>query len=391
MYEHSKYNIKIDFDRSISSYVYDCNKEKYYLDFFNQYSTNPLGYNHCIYNDNGVFDETVLVLARNKIANCEMETFEGEEFYYRFKKFPGKDYKNFYFSCTGGLAVEAAIKCAINNRHVDNPSILHLKGSFHGITGLSMAVTDRFNPIDKHINPKYVPFSLWNKLCAPTIPDNNIELYMKQLDLIKKYSGKSAIALIIEPIQCTYGDRYFKKEFFKINREFCDDNDMLLIFDEVQTGFGATGKMWYYNHQKVKPDIVIFGKKAQVSGIMTNLPINYDMQEVTWDGNLLDMVRCTYVMKAISSYDLLRNTTKQGNRFKNILKEYFDDVRGIGSLCAIDLPNTRKRNKVVKKLYENNILCNSTRDKTIRFRMQLHTLDEEINKFENTLGGIYNK
>ena len=81
---------------------------------------------------------------------------------------------------------------------------------------------------------------------------------------------KNIGCILIEPIQCTYGDYYFTNQFFIGVRKLSEEFDIPLIFDEIQTGFCATGNIWYFQHLPITPDIVVFGKKTQLSGIMVN-------------------------------------------------------------------------------------------------------------------------
>src|SRR3989339_1855438 len=114
-----------------------------------------------------------------------------------------------------------------------------------------------------------------------------------------KYHRDDIALIIIEPIQGEGGDNFFRKEFFLKLREIADENEILLMFDEVQTGLGMTGKLWAFEHF-VEPDIISFGKKVQVCGIMVNDRIDDISENVfkkssrinsTWGGNLTDMVR----------------------------------------------------------------------------------------------------
>ena len=75
---------------------------------------------------------------------------------------------------------------------------------------------------------------------------------------------------MVEPIQCTNGDLYFTDNFFSGLEDIASEHDIPLIFDEIQTGFCSTGKVWYYQNLPIIPDILIFGKKTQLSGIMVN-------------------------------------------------------------------------------------------------------------------------
>ena len=123
-------------------------------------------------------------------------------------------------------------------------------------------------------------------------------------------------ALIIEPIQGEGGDNHFRKEFFHTLRRLCDEYDMMFILDEVQTGVGLTGKMWAYQHFDFEPDILAFGKKTQVCGIMVSNRVDEVKDNVfkvssrlnsTWGGNLVDMVRCQKYLEVIKEENLVKN------------------------------------------------------------------------------------
>ena len=86
--------------------------------------------------------------------------------------------------------------------------------------------------------------------------------------------GDDIAAIILEPVQGEGGDNHFRKEFFQELRRICDENDIILIFDEVQTGVGITGKMWAHQNYGVEPDIFCFGKKTQVCGIAASDRLN---------------------------------------------------------------------------------------------------------------------
>ena len=125
----SVFNIKIDFEKSKGSYVFDKNTNKHYLDFMGKYSSLPLGYNHSIFNE--LFDEEIKRVSKLKIVNCEVQSDEYEDFLSSFKDFtslPG--YSNYAFTCTGALANEAAIKTAMWYKGPNpNGYILSIKNS----------------------------------------------------------------------------------------------------------------------------------------------------------------------------------------------------------------------------------------------------------------------
>lgn len=360
MYTSSIFNIKIDFEKSHDSYIYDKNTSQYFLDFLGGYSTLPLGYNHPIFQEPS-YKESIARLSTVKIPNCEWITDEGLAFQEHFTEHPDmRMFQHFYFCCTGALAVEAAIKTAMEYK--GNQNIISLKNSFHGINGYGGMVSDRFPPIDNHLEG--FPKATW---CQ---------------DIAYPYD---VAAILVEPIQSTYGDNYLGRGNLQGLRDVCIERDIILIFDEIQTGFGTTGKMWYFQHLGIEPDIVCFGKKSQVSGIMVKekfgkifkSPLKLD---VTWDGDLIDMVRCSYILKAYEKYNLLDNARTRGEQFINGLKgmPQLKNVRGIGCMAAFDFNTHAEQESFAHKAFGNGLLFNKTRDKTIRFRPNLNASSAEI-------------
>lgn len=203
-------------------------------------------------------------------------------------------------------------------------------------------------------------------------------------------------ALIIEPIQGEGGDNHFRKEFFHELRRLCDDHEMMFIVDEVQSGVGLTGKMWAYQHFDFEPDILAFGKKTQVCGIMVSDRVDEVKENVfnvpsrlnsTWGGNLVDMVRCQKYLEIIEKEHLVKNAEMQGKRLlqglEAIEKKYppkISNARGRGLMCAFDLPTTQKRDELKNKLYANNLLVLTCGAVTIRFRPPLTISSEEIDE-----------
>jgi L-lysine 6-transaminase len=193
-------------------------------------------------------------------------------------------------------------------------------------------------------------------------------------------------AIIIEPIQGEGGDNHFRGEWLRKLREICDENEILLIFDEVQTGLGATGKMWCCQHFDVLPDLLVFGKKAQACGVMAGprldevednafrLPSRLNS---TWGGNLADMVRSTHYLHIIEEEFLVQNAAKVGAYFLDQLRELqryetaISAVRGRGLLLAFDLPDAETREKFWKGLFELGVLTLRSGERSIRFRPAL--------------------
>ena len=383
MSKTSVFNIKIDFNKSYGSYIFDKNTDRSYLDFMGMYSSLPLGYNHKIFNRD--FKTKISDIAKLKIVNCEVLSDEFEEFYNDFKRFTKGEF--YHFTCTGALAVEAAVKTAMWYKNPEpNGYILSLKNSFHGINSIGNILTTRFPGVD--IRQGNIPGSgVWPSV--NTIPEaiehikNSQSVFSNRFFMTSKDSNLKGI--IVEPIQATYGDNYLSIKHLKELRKVCTEYDIPLIFDEVQTGFGSSGKVWYSEYINVKPDITIFGKKSQVSGIMVNdshskvfeLPKRLS---VTFDGDLIDMVRCQYIIKALQNDKLLESIPERSSFFVNALKSFdlFDNVRATGFLFCLDLKDRYTRDRLVKNMYSNGMICNPTGEKSIRMRPNLATTMEEF-------------
>jgi len=372
----SVFNIKIDFEKSKGSYVFDKNTDKYYLDFMGMYSSLPLGYNHSVFDES--FDAEIKRVSKLKIVNCEMLSDEYESFYNHFKNFTFKEgYSNYAFTCTGALANEAAVKTAMWHKGTNSKGyVLSIKNSFHGINSVGNILTTRFQGVDAR-QGNLPGMHVWPQV-------DSIEKAIKYIR--RPWRNISRIhGVIIEPIQSTYGDNYLPQQQLLQLRELCTEKNIPLIFDEVQTGFGVTGKTWYCDHLGIEPDIITFGKKSQVSGIMVRDTCNtiFEMPKrlsVTFDGDLLDMIRCKYVIKAIQKNDLLVNASAMGKRFADKLREMpqIKNVRQVGLLLAFDFDDKSQRDKFVQKLYMNGMICNPTRELSIRLRPNLNVTEQEI-------------
>jgi len=372
----SVFNIKIDFDKSQGSYVYDKNTRYKYLDFMGMYSSLPIGYNHPIF-DTREFKEEIHRVSKLKIVNCEMLSDEFDEFYKVFKQFTsiGK-YENYHFTCTGALANEAAIKTAMWYKGPrPDGYVLSIKNSFHGINSVGNIITSRFPGVK--LRQGDIPGE-YNWPVANTIKDAISHV---------KSNPYNLQGVIIEPIQATYGDNYLNKKELQSLSKICKQFDIPLIFDEVQTGFASSGTVWYSEQLNVEPDIIVYGKKSQVSGIMvkkshSKVFENQKRLSVTYDGDLIDMVRCKYIIKSIQKDNLLGNVKKMGDILFKGLKgiQQLKNVRHVGLLLAFDFDTKIQRDNFIKKIYKNGMICNPTGDLTVRLRPNLNISQQEIYK-----------
>ena len=412
----------IDLDKSHGSWLVDGRTGKNYLDLFSMYASMSVGYNHPYLLEN---IERITKAAINKPANSDIYSPEMAKFVYTVSKYAQPAYLPYAFFIEGGaLAVENALKTAFDWKAKKNISagintiptkVLHLKDCFHGRTGYTMSLTDSPDIRKTQHFPKFN----WPRVTNPSVhfplDDNSIKLLIKRekqsIDEIKHFIFKSKdeiACLIIEPIQGEGGDNHFRQEYFKELKLLSQENDFLLIYDEVQTGIGITGKMWAHQYykpktvygkkighcKKMEPDIISFGKKTQVCGVFAGKRLDEVENHVfhessrinsTFGGNLVDMVRFTIYAEIIQKEKLVYNAKKNGeyllSKLRSMENNFEDKVSntiGKGLFCAFDLDSHSSRNKLVSNMEEEGALILGCGHKSIRFRPHLNISKEEI-------------
>jgi L-lysine 6-transaminase len=170
---------------------------------------------------------------------------------------------------------------------------------------------------------------------------------------------------------------------------------MLLIFDEVQCGMGATGRNWCCEHFNVLPDLLAFGKKAQVCGVMAGPRLDEVKDNAfrlssrlnsTWGGNFTDMVRSTHYLRIIEREHLVENAAKMGAYFLDRLRDLqraepaISAARGRGLFLAFDLPDPKTREEFWKGFFDLGVLTLRSGEDSIRFRPPLDITAEVIDE-----------
>lgn len=202
--------------------------------------------------------------------------------------------------------------------------------------------------------------------------------------------------MIIEPIQGEGGDNHLRTEFMKALRTICDENEIMFILDEVQTGIALTGKMWAHEHfgAGALPDMICFGKKTQVCGFFASKRIDEVENNVfhesarlnsTWGGNLIDMVRFQMYLEVIEQEKLVDKAAVSGEyllkeigKLQSDFSDIISNARGKGLLCAFDLESGEKRDKLRELIQEEGAIMLGCGPKTIRFRPPVNISTDEI-------------
>jgi L-lysine 6-transaminase len=417
------FDLVLDLKKSYGCRVYDSRNDKFLLDCFSFFSSAPLGCNHPKLTTKE-FIKKIGEISVNKPTNSDLYTVEMAEFVDTFSKYAVPDYfKHLFFVSGGALAIENGLKTAFDwkiRKNIEDgksknsgKQVIHFKEAFHGRTGYTLSLTNTFN-LDKI---RYFTKFNWPRIINPkiTFPLNSENIKnVENLEQQAIYEIKNAIrenpydiaALIIEPIQGEGGDNHFRNDFFIQLRNICDEYGIMLILDEVQSGVGLTGKMWAYEHFDFKPDIVAFGKKTQVCGIMVNNRVDEIKDNVfnvssrlnsTWGGNLTDMVRCQKYLEIIDEENLIDNARIQGKRLlegiEHLGEKYsniISNARGRGLMCAFDLKTSELRDELRNKIYSNDLVVLDCGEKTIRFRPPLIISEEEIDEALEILDSTLN-
>jgi len=403
------FDVVVDLKKSQGSYIVDARTGKRYLDFFTFVASSPIGLNHPRLTS-PEFQERLAATAVNKPSNSDIFTVEQAEFLETFERVAmPAELSHAFFVDGGSLAVENALKAAFDWKIRKNFSkgyteergrqIIHFKECFHGRSGYTLSMTNT-DPVKTDLFPKFA----WPRVLSPAVrfPLNDEHLArvrrdeeesIRQIKEAFRIHRDDIAAIIIEPIQGEGGDNHFRLEFFRALRQLADENDVMLIFDEVQTGIGLTGKMWAFQHF-VQPDMIAFGKKMQVCGFLCSRRIDEVADNVfkvpsrinsTWGGNLVDMVRSQRYLEVIEEEHLVENARVVGeylvSRLTDLSTEFSSFVtnpRGRGLFAAFDLGTTEIRNKVREKCFQKGLLVLPSGVRSIRFRPPLNVTREQI-------------
>ena len=401
-------DIVFDLERSRGSRIYDAKAGDFYLDFFSCFATVPLGYNH----PRLTTRETIQELGRaavQKPSNSDAYTPEMAAFVDTFSRLGVPQSMPHMFLIEGGaLAVENALKVSFDWKVRKNlaagkgekgSQVIHFEDAFHGRSGYTLSLTNT-DPIKTDYFPKFDWPRISNAKCVFPLVGENLERVMaaeeealNQIRTVLDAIGEDVACLIIEPIQCEGGDRHFRPEFHRALRRICDQYDILFIYDEVQTGFGMTGRMWAFEHF-VEPDIVTFGKKSQVCGLIAGKRIDEVPDNVfkvssrlnsTWGGNLVDMVRSRIHMEIFDEENTFNHVRAMGDILLGQIRQLQADnpdkvsnARGLGLLCALDLPDQETRNQLVRDLFQRRLIILGCGTRSIRFRTSLNIPEKDL-------------
>lgn len=420
------YDMTFDMERSRGVTIYDSKYGRELLDFFTCFASVPLGYNHPKMVNDAAFTASLLRAAITNPSNSDVYTVEYAQFVKTFGRIAIPDYLPHAFFVSGGaLAVENALKVAMDWKvqknfqkgyaHEKGTQVIHFEHAFHGRSGYTLSLTNT-----QPNKTKWFAKFGWPRISSPmrVFPETADKLAatmererdaIRQIKQVFANNKDEICAIIIEPIQAEGGDNHFRKEFMEQLRILADENEALLVYDEVQTGVGLTGKFWCHEHfgEGARPDIIAFGKKMQVCGTLAGPRIDEIDTNVfrvpsrinsTWGGSLVDMVRANRILEIIEEDQLLAHVNKVGKYLQSRLHDLagtypaISDVRGSGLLCAFDLPDTAHRNAFLKNGLAAGALFLGCGDRSIRFRPALiiepDAIDAGMDTIDQLMGDL---
>ncbi|MBV2223258.1 MAG: aminotransferase class III-fold pyridoxal phosphate-dependent enzyme [Cloacibacterium sp.] len=358
------------------SYFWDENGTEY-LDLYGGHAVISIGHSHPTYvkyiteqlNNIGFYSNYVKIPIQNQVAE-------------QLTKLSGYDDYTLFLCNSGAEANENAIKLA--SFHTGKKKIIYFSGAFHGRTAAAVACTD---------NPKIV---------APVNQSENfVKLPFNDLEALEnEFKTNSDIAgVIVEGIQGVGGVQIPTTKFLQKIQQLCNENNAVFIADEIQSGFGRSGKFFAHQHAGVTPDIISMAKGMgngfPVAGILISpkFKASYGLLGTTFGGNFLACTATKAVLEVIEKENLLQNAQEVGDYLVSLLQNQknINEIRYQGLMIGIDLafPCNEVRTRLVKEYKM--LTGNASTPNTLRVLPALNVKKEDVKKFADALIQILNE
>ena len=358
------------------SYFWDENGTEY-LDLYGGHAVISIGHSHPTYvkyiteqlNNIGFYSNYVKIPIQNQVAE-------------QLTKLSGYDDYTLFLCNSGAEANENAIKLA--SFHTGKKKIIYFSGAFHGRTAAAVACTD---------NPK---------ILAPVNQSENfVKLPFNDLEALEnEFKTNSDIAgVIVEGIQGVGGVQIPTTAFLHKIQQLCNENNAVFIADEIQSGFGRSGKFFAHQHSSVTPDIIAMAKGMgngfPVAGILISpkFKASYGLLGTTFGGNFLACAATKAVLEVIEEENLLQNAQEVGDYLVSLLQNQknINEIRYQGLMIGIDLafPCNEVRTRLVKEYKM--LTGNASTPNTLRVLPALNVKKEDVKKFADALIQILNE
>jgi acetylornithine/N-succinyldiaminopimelate aminotransferase len=358
------------FVRGDGSYLYD-EQGRQYLDFVQGWAVNSLGHSPLIVRSALSEQATKVVNISPAYYNepmCRLANL--------LASLSGLD--RVFFANSGAEANEGAIKLARKWGAVKRDrafEIVVFEGAFHGRTLATMSASGK---------------AQWKDLYEPKLP-GFVRIRMNDFAALARVISARTVAVMLEPIQGDSGVVDFSLEFLRNLRKLTQERNILLMFDEVQTGIGRTGRMFAFEHADVQPDVLTLGKGIGGGVPLAAVLARQDLclfepgdQGGTFNGNPLMTAVGYAVVKAISNAEFLKEVRENGayltSQLQGLSRELnLGEVRGRGLLCALELRG-ETGSAIVDAALTRYLLLNSPHPSALRFMPALTVTPREIDE-----------
>jgi acetylornithine/N-succinyldiaminopimelate aminotransferase len=353
------------FVKGQGSYLWDVEGNKY-LDLLAGIAVNCVGHSHPKM-VKAIQEQAGQLIHISNFFTSDKQVLLSE----KLKEISGMD--RVFFSNSGAESVEGAVKIARKYAQSRGRGgvILSFDSCFHGRTLATIAMGKR--KYQKGFDP---------------IPCGFRKLPAKDMDMVQEYCDKSVAAIIIEPIQGEGGIHPAELEFMKELRLFCDRNDIVLIFDEIQCGIARTGRWFAKDHYDVAPDVMTLAKGlgggVPIGAILSNEKvaeaIDYGDHGTTFGGNPLVCAASLKVLEIIEEEQLMENAQEMGawlrQQIAALEEESIVEIRGMGLMIGVqfDFPTA----PLMNKMFEKKIIVNATADNVLRLVPALNVGKQEL-------------
>jgi acetylornithine/N-succinyldiaminopimelate aminotransferase len=281
-----------------------------------------------------------------------------------------------FFCNSGAEANEGALKLARLHTAPEKYKFITAEGSFHGRTFATLTATAQ---------PKH------HEGLLPLLP-GFVYVPFNDIGALESAFSDEVAAVMVEPIQGEGGINLATQEYLQRIRQLCDEKGALLIFDEVTTGIGRTGKWFAYQHFDVEPDILTMAKAlgggVAIGAMMAKAQIADSLvpgkHATTFGGNALVCAAAVAVIEAIEEQNLMENAVQLGQYTKEKLEQLkqkhfiIDSVRGVGLMIGVQLTNSGT--EIVDKCLDRGLRINCTQGTVIRFMVPMIATREQVDK-----------
>ena len=367
-------------EKAKGSRVWDIDGKEY-LDFFPGWAVSGIGHCHpmvsgavakqakkLMHVSNNYYSELQALLAKKIIE----ASFQGKVF----------------FANSGAEANEAAVKLARKYGHDKGKyQVITMTKSFHGRT-LGMIAATGQEKVKKGFEP---------------LPEGFIHVPFNDIEALKEAVNEKTAAIMLEPIQCEGGINIADKEYMQAVRKLCDEKDIVMILDEVQTGMGRTGTMFCYQLYGIAPDVMTLAKslgggvpigacvaKGKFGDVLTP-----GTHASTFGGSPLVSAAALAVFGAIKKEKLLQNTKRMSaylvKKLEGLKKKYhfIKEIRSVGLVVGVEL--NMKGEEIYQKCLEEGLLINCTQDTILRIMPPMTVNKNQIDKAVSILDKVLSK